>query len=135
MAVGGPPVLGAGRDPDADRWYVRLRGADKDVLTVWLHLRQRTLAVEAQMMPAPETRRQEVFAYLLRRNGSLAGLRFALGPEDAVLVRSELAIGHVVDDELDRLVGGALAVVDDCFATAMAMGFEGRYRRRPSRHA
>ncbi len=129
----GPPVLAAGRDPDAERWYLRLRGVDKDVVTVWLTLRQRTLHHDTQVMPAPETAREETFAFLLRRNASLPGIRFALCAEDAVHLVGEVPIGRVDADELDRIVGGSLAAVDDCWDTAMALGFAGTYRRRPRR--
>src|ERR1700677_2050052 len=68
----------------AHRWYLRFKGDEKDFITVWLTLRQRTLHHEAQFMPAPEERVEDVFAYLMRRNAELYGMAFALGPEDAV---------------------------------------------------
>ena len=46
---GGDPVTGA------PRWYLRLKGDEKEFVTVWLTLRQRTLHHETQFMPAPET--------------------------------------------------------------------------------
>jgi hypothetical protein len=36
------------------RWFVRVRGDEKDVFTVWFVLRQRTLHYETYVMPAPE---------------------------------------------------------------------------------
>ncbi len=129
----GPPVLAAGRDPDAERWFMRLRGVDKDVVTVWLTVRQRTLFHDTQVMPAPQTARETTFAYLLRRNASLPGIRFALGPEDAVHLVGEVPVARVDADELDRIVGGSLAAVDDCWDTAMALGFADTYRRRQRR--
>ena len=63
---------------------LRFKGEEKDFITVWFTLRQRTLWHEAQFMPAPEEHKEEVFAYLLRRNMQLFGMAFALGPEDAV---------------------------------------------------
>ena len=38
---------------DVRRWYVRLRGEDKEFTTVWLTLGQRTLRYETYVMPAP----------------------------------------------------------------------------------
>ena len=62
------------------RWYLRFAGEEKDFVTVWLTLRQRTLHHEAQFMPAPETIHADVYTYLLRRNADLFGMWFALGP-------------------------------------------------------
>ena len=56
------------------RWYLRFKGEEKDFITVWLTLKQRTLHHEAQFMPAPETNQAEVYAYLLRRNAHLFGM-------------------------------------------------------------
>ena len=41
-------------EPGERRWYVRLRGDEKDFTTVWLTLGQRTLQYETYVMPAPE---------------------------------------------------------------------------------
>jgi len=122
---GGEPVTGA------PRWYLRLRGEEKEFVTVWLTLRQRTLHHEAQFMPAPETNVEATWTYLLTRNADLVGMCFALGPEDAVYLVGRVPVERVDDDELDRIVGASLAYTDECFPTAMALGFEGRYRRRP----
>ncbi len=123
--VGGDPVTGA------PRWYLRLRGDEKEFVTVWLTLRQRTLRHEAQFMPAPETNVEATWQYLLKRNADLIGLSFALGAEDAIYLVGRVPVSRVDDDELDRIVGSSLAYTDECFPTAMAIGYEGRYRRTP----
>jgi hypothetical protein len=125
-------VVAVDRDPQRPRWYVRLRGDEKDFVTIWLTIRQRTLHHEAQMMPAPEVHVAETFEYLLRRNADLHQMRFALGPEDAVYLVGEVPVVTVTEDELDRIVGSSLAYVDAFFPTAMSIGFAGRYRRRRS---
>jgi hypothetical protein len=128
----GSAVVAVDRQPEAGRWYLRLRGEEKDFVTVWLTVRQRTLHHEAQVMPAPETNVEQTYEYLLRRNADLHQVRFALGPEDAVYLVGEVPVASVGDDELDRIVGSTLHYVDTVFPTAMTIGFAGRYRRRPS---
>lgn len=122
---GGDPVTGA------PRWYLRMRGEEKEFVTVWLTLRQRTLHHEAQFMPAPETNVEATWEYLLKRNADLLGMSFALGPEDAVYLVGRVPVEHVHEDELDRILGASLAYTDECFPTAMSLGYEGAYRRRP----
>jgi hypothetical protein len=129
LAEGGA-VVAVDRQPELDRWYLRLRGDEKDFVTVWLTVRQRTLHHEAQVMPAPEVNIQATFEYLLRRNADLHQMRFALGAEDAVYLVGEVPVTAVTDEELDRIVGSSLAYVDAYFPTAMSIGFAGRYRRR-----
>ncbi len=129
LAEGGA-VVAVDRQAEDDRWYLRLRGDEKDFVTVWLTIRQRTLHHETQVMPAPEVNVEATFEYLLRRNADLHQMRFALGAEDAVYLVGEIPVSSVTEDELDRIVGSSLAYVDDCFPTAMSIGFAGRYRRR-----
>jgi len=129
LAEGGS-LVAVDRHVHEDRWYLRLRGEEKDFVTVWLTMRQRTLGHEAQLMPAPETNARETFEYLLRRNSEIRQMRFALGPEDAVYLVGEIPVSEVNEDELDRVVGSSLAYVDATFPTAMTVGFAGLYRRK-----
>ena len=115
------------------RWYLRFRGEEKDAVTVWLTLRQRTLHHEAQFMPAPEEHQVEVFQYLMRRNADLYGMAFSLGPEDAVYLVGRVPAALVDDDELDRIAGSSIVYVDDHYPTAMTLGHPAVYRRRPRR--
>ena len=78
---------------DERRWYVRLRGEDKDYTTVWLTLGQRTLRYETYVMPAPEENAAELYEHLLRRNERLVGAHFSIGIEDAVFLRGEVGVG------------------------------------------
>lgn len=126
----GEALVAADRQPDEARWYLRLTGEEKEYVTVWLTMRQRTLHHEAQLMPAPEVNVEQAYEYLLRRNAELHRARLALGPEDAVYVVGEVPLVGLTEDELDRIVGSSLAYVDELFPVAMAIGFAGRYRRR-----
>jgi hypothetical protein len=127
-------VLAVESDPSISRWYIRLKGEEKDVVTIWLTIRQRTLRHETHFMPAPETNVCETYEYLLRRNAQLYAMRFCLGTEDAVFLVGEIPVAAVTEDEIDRIVGTALEYVDACFPAAMTLGYEGMYKRRPRRH-
>lgn len=115
------------------RWYLRFRGEEKDYITVWLTLRQRTLHHEAQFMPAPEANVADVLQYLMRRNAELYGMAFCLGTEDAVYLVGRVPAALVDDDELDRIAGSSIVYVDDHYPTAMTLGHPAIYRRRRRR--
>lgn len=109
------------------RWYVRLRGEEKLVITVWLTLRERSLHYETYFMPAPEENHEACYEYLLRLNARLVGVRFAIGPEDAVYLMGEVAVTAVDEAELDRIVGSAYAYSEQFFRPAMQIGYASRF--------
>jgi hypothetical protein len=126
-------VLAVERDEGLSRWYIRLKGEEKDVVTIWLTIRQRTLRHETHFMPAPETNICETYEYLLRRNDALQGMRFCLGVEDAVFLVGEIPVAEVSEEQIDRVVGTSLEYVEASFPSAMAIGYAGTYRRRRRR--
>jgi hypothetical protein len=124
-----PIVAAVERDVESGerRWFVRVRGEQKDVFTIWFHLRQRTLHYETYVMPAPEENHAAFYEHLLRRNLKLYGAAFAIGDEDAVFLVGQLANAAVSDDELDRVLGSLYAWVEQFFRPALAIGFASRF--------
>jgi hypothetical protein len=116
------------RQADQRRWWVRMEGEQKEVFTVWITLRQRTLTFETYLLPWPETNLAETFEHLLRRAGRLNGYSLFIGDEDAVFLRAQLP-NHAIDpDELDRLLGSAYEYTERIFRPAMRIGFAGKFR-------
>jgi len=109
------------------RWYVRMRGDSKDVITVWLTLGQRTLRYETYVMPAPEENAAELYEQLLRRNDRLVGAHFSIGLEDAVYLRGSIPDSAVTSDELDRVVGTLYQTVEHAFPALIRLGFASRF--------
>jgi hypothetical protein len=125
-----PLVLAVEADPDTERlWVMRLEGEDKPVITVWFHLRQRSLIAESHFMPAPLERHDDVWEYLLRRNHGLRGLSYSIGPEDAVYLTGRLPVEWVDDAHLDRLLGGIYEATEASFGAAMRLGYGHRFTR------
>ena len=122
----------AGADVPEPRWYVRLRGEDKDFITIWLTLGQRTLRYETYVLPAPEENHAVFYEHLLRRNDRLVGAHFSIGVEDAVFLRGELPVALVDDGELDRVVGSLWSYVEQCFGPALQIGFASRLAAQQS---
>ena len=124
-----PLVADVQHDPEQRRWYVRLRGEEKMVITVWLTLRERTLQYETYFMPAPEENLAACYDYLLRINARLFGLRFAVGDEDAIYLLGQMPLSAIDESELDRIVGSAYAYSEQYFAPAMSIGYASKFRR------
>ena len=124
------PVLAAvERDqPGTRRWFVRVRGEEKDVFTIRFHLQQRTLHYETYVMPAPEENHAEFYAHLLKRNLQLFGAAFAIGEEGAVFLRGALDNELVMrEDELDRVLGSLYAWVEQFFRPALRIGYASKF--------
>ncbi len=111
-------------------WLVRLKGEEKDVVTVWFSLRQRTVYVECELMPAPESNKEDLYAYLLSKNADMREVHLALGPEKGVYLVTQVPYGELSLDRVDELLGAIVVYVDELFSTAMSLGFQGLYRRR-----
>ena len=108
------------------RWYVRMAGEEKDVITVWLTLGQRTLRYETYVLPTPEENVSEFNEQLLRRNDALVGAHFSIGAEDAVYLRGELVDAAVDSAEVDRILGTLYATVEQVFRPLLRIGFASR---------
>jgi hypothetical protein len=123
-----PVVAAIDRDETGERrWFVRVRGEQKDTFTIWFHLRQRTLAYETYVMPAPEENHAEFYEHLLRRNQRLYGAAFAIGEEEAVFLMGQIGNEAVTEDELDRVLGSLYAWVEQFFRPALRIGFASRF--------
>jgi hypothetical protein len=124
-----PVVAAVERAPASEgrRWYLRVHGEEKDVYTVWLTLRQRTLHYETYVMPAPEENHGQLYEHLLRRNRGLTGMAFVIGIEDAVFLQGSLPVDAITADELDRILGSFYAYVEQCFRPALRIGFASRF--------
>lgn len=109
------------------RWYVRMRGEEKEFTTVWITLNQRTLKYETYVMPAPEENAELLYENLLRRNESLVGCHFSIGDEDAIFLRGELTNSMVTEEEVDRVVGTLYSTVENVFPTIIRIGFASRF--------
>jgi hypothetical protein len=125
------PLLAAvDRDPEVDRWYLRMHGEEKTTITVWLTLRERTLAFETYFMPAPEEQLERCYEYLLRASSHLFAWRFAIGVEDAVFLVGQLPLACIDAEELDRVIGSGYAYSERYFRPAMSIGYASKFRPR-----
>jgi Putative bacterial sensory transduction regulator len=123
-----PAVAAVDRaEGDQRRWYVRLRGDDKDFTTIWLTLGQRTLTYETYVLPAPEENAEAVYEQALRRNMTMVGARFAIGDENALYLVGELPLDAFSEEELDRVVGTVYAYVERTFRALLRLAFASRF--------
>lgn len=113
--------------PGERRWYVRLKGEEKDFITIWFVLGQRTLQYETYVAPAPEENHALFYEHLLRRNIKLNGVAFAVGAEDAVYLRGQIAVRHIDEPELDRILGSLFEYSERFFRPAMRIGYASRF--------
>jgi hypothetical protein len=124
------PLLAAvDYDRQLKRWYLRMRGEEKAVITVWMTLGERTLQYETYFMPAPEENIEACLKYLLRANNKLFAMRFTIGAEDAIYLVGQLPLSAIDEAELDRIVGSAYAYSEQHFGAAMSIGYASRFRR------
>ncbi len=116
-------------EPDAPepRWYVRLGGEEKEHITIWLTLGQRTLRYEAYVLPAPPENVAAVYEMALRRNDKLVGAHFAIGVEEALFLRGEVPLTWLNEAELDRIIGSLYTYTEQAFPALVRLAFASKF--------
>lgn len=109
------------------RWYVRMAGEEKDHITIWFTLGQRTLRYEVYVLPAPQENVALVYEAALRRNDKLVGAHFAIGVEDALFLRGELPLTALNEAELDRIIGSLYSYTEAAFPGLLRLAFASKF--------
>jgi hypothetical protein len=123
-----PSVQHVEYDPELRRWYVRFGCDGRDAATIYFDLHQRTLRYEVYFLPSPEAeaRRAELNEFLLRRNHDLYAARFSLGPDGDVYLSGRVALEHLTDQELDRIIGVLFELTERWFQPAVTIAYRPR---------
>jgi Putative bacterial sensory transduction regulator len=87
------------------------------------------LRIEAFVMRQPDENREELWAWLLRRNARTYGVAFSIDAVGDVYLIGRVPLHAVTPDEIDRLLGSVLTYSDESFDTMLEIGFGSAIRR------
>jgi hypothetical protein len=123
-----PAVQHVEYDPELRRWYLRFGCDGRDAATIYFDLHQRTLRYEIYFLPGPEdeARRAELNEWLLRRNHDLYAARFSIGRDGDVYLTGRVALEHLTEQELDRIIGVLFELTERWFQAAVTIAFRPR---------
>jgi len=116
--------IGADYRADTPRSVVvTLPGRRKLNIACGLIVEDHALRVEAFVARRPEEHREAVWAELLRRNGKLYAVAFAVDEEEDIHLVGRLPFTSIDAAELDRVLGQVLEAADTTFNVILELGF------------
>jgi len=118
-------------DSELRRWYVRFGCDGRDATTIYFDLHQRTLRYEVYFLPDPPANHVDLYSYLLRRNHTMYGARFSIGPDGDIYLVGRVALEHLTVIELDRIIGELYELVETWFQPVVGIAFGRRAAPRP----
>jgi hypothetical protein len=110
-------------------YVVTLPGTHKLKTVVNLIVGEHALRLEAFVMRQPDENREELWAWLLRRNARMYGVAFSIDANGDVYLTGRVGLTGLDEDELDRLLGSVLTYADESFDTMLEIGFGTAIRR------
>jgi hypothetical protein len=135
-ALGAAPLEAALREvgveyenPEPGAYLVTLPGQHKLATMAWLIAGQHSLAVEAFFCRQPDENHAAFYRFLLRRNGRMYGVGFALDETGDVYITGRLPLSVITPDGIDQLLGSVLSNSDEAFDQALQLGFGTSIRR------
>lgn len=117
-------------EPTGEHSYaVVLPGTHKLKTVCNLIVGDHALRIEAFVMRQPDERREELWAWLLRRNARMYAVAFAIDATGDVYLTGRVGLAGVTGQELDRILGAVLTYADESFDTMLEIGFGSAIRR------
>ena len=104
-------------------WVVTLPGTHKLKTSCNLIVGEHALRIEAFVMRQPDENREELWAWLLRRNARMYGVSFSIDASGDIYLTGRVSLRSLDEDELDRLFGSVLTYADESFDTMLEIGF------------
>ena len=115
-------------DPELRRWYVRFTCDTRDATTIYFDLHERTLRYEVYFLPLPPEHHLELYEFLLKRNHTMYGARFSIGPDGDVYLVGRVALEHLTVEELDRIIGVLYELTERWFQPVVKLAYGNRTR-------
>jgi hypothetical protein len=110
-------------DPELHRWYVRFTCDTRDATTIYFDLHQRTLRYEVYFLPAPPEPSAALYEFLLKRNHAMYGARFSLGPDGDIYLVGRVALEHLSEEEIDRIIGVLYELTERYFPMVVQLAY------------
>jgi hypothetical protein len=104
-------------------YVVTLPGQNKLKTACNLIVGEHAMRVEAFVMRQPDENREQLWAWLLRRNARMYGVSFAIDGAGDVYLTGRLSLHAVTADELDRVLGAVVTYSDESFNPMLEIGF------------
>lgn len=105
------------------RWGIRMAQQARDFTTIWFDVGERTMAVEAYLLPNPPRGHAEVYRLCLLRNASSWPVVICLDAQGDVDIRGRRALSEMSVATIDGLVGAVYEVVELSFKPLVRIGF------------
>lgn len=105
-------------------WDLLLPSYWKESIAVSFELGDWNLRAEAFFMRAPEDNVGRTYHLFLQRNRRSGLWRFAASESGDVLLRAVVPREAITDEQLDRLLGTLVQLVDETYVPAMKLGYE-----------
>jgi hypothetical protein len=126
-------------DPESDvvwagyhegRRGVRMRQMVRDMTTVWFAVGQRTVTIEAYVLPKPPQHADEVYRQALTRNAGTRRMAFALDRLGDLVIIGRIPLEHLSEEELELAHGEVYDLVEVSFTGLVRAAF-GREKTPP----
>ena len=100
-----------------------MRQTVRDFTTVWFAVGDRTVSIEAYVLPAPPFRREEVYRQALVRNAGRRRIHFALDRHGDLVLVGRIPLAEMTDEELELALGEVYELVEVSFPALVAAAF------------
>lgn len=102
---------------------VRMRQSVRDMTTVWFEVGQRTVRIEAYVLPAPPGDAGEVHRQALARNAGTRRMSFALDRLGDLVIVGRIPLEHLTEEELELALGEVYDLVEVAFPPMVRAAF------------
>jgi len=103
---------------------VRMRQEVRDMTTVWFAVGERTVTIEAYVLPAPPNRAGEVYRQALTRNAGTRRMSFALDRLGDLVIVGRIPVDHLSEMELELALGEVYDLVEVAFPGLVRAAFD-----------
>lgn len=105
---------------------VRIAQRARDYTTIWFEVGQRTVGLEAFLLPAPPRNQAAVHEYCLNRNRTSWPAYIARDRQGDLYVMARHPVASLDRAAIEDLVGAVYETVELAFPTLLRLGFAGR---------
>ena len=100
-----------------------MRQTVRDMTTVWFGVGQRTVSIEAFVLPAPPQGVEDVYRQALARNAMVRRVRFSLDGHGDLVLTGKIPIEEVSEEELELVLGEVYDLIEVAFPVFVAVAY------------